>query len=116
MADRRIKRRRLKRRRVLAKKAAYLAICIILLGFLIPKLAVMPVDAHSKEPVYKYYTSIRIKSGDTLTSIARQYYTLDFSSLADYIREVRFINHLDSDRIVAGKRLIVPYYSTELKL
>lgn len=64
---------------------------------------------------FKYYKSISVAYGETLWEITDQY--IDYDQYADknkYIAEVRHINHLDEDEsIIAGQRLIVPYYSEE---
>ena len=64
---------------------------------------------------YKYFTSILVYPGDTLTSIARQYVDHHYDSLEDYIEEVRVTNHLQEDEIRAGEYLIVPYYSVDYR-
>lgn len=66
---------------------------------------------------YKYYTSILIKSGDTLWTLAEEYGDdIHYKSNAAYIEEVKQINHLAGDQINAGEYLIVPYYSSEFVL
>lgn len=64
---------------------------------------------------YKYYTSIRVESGDTLWSIADRYLCEQTGSHDDYIREVMQMNGLKSSDIHTGESLTVFYYSTELK-
>ena len=64
---------------------------------------------------YKYYTSITIESGETLWDIAGEFISDDFTSVQDYIKEVKHINHITEDEIYAGEELIVPYYSAEYK-
>ena len=64
---------------------------------------------------YKYFTSILVYPGDTLTSIARQYADQHYESIEDYIEEVRVTNHLQEDEIRAGEYLIVPYYSVDYR-
>lgn len=60
---------------------------------------------------YKYFKSIQIQPGDTLWSIAEEYMSDDYESMADYIKEVKFINNIENSRITTGKYLVVPYYS-----
>ena len=71
----------------------------------------------SKEasPSYKYYNSITIQEGDTLTTIAKKYCTPEFDSVSSYINEVVQMNHIESETIYAGQNLIIPYYSEEFK-
>lgn len=69
-----------------------------------------------KEPAYKYYANIEIQSGDTLWAIADSYMdSAHYMSRTDYINEVMSINHMVTDRLVAGQKMIVPYYSSEKK-
>ena len=75
-------------------------------------------EAHSKEmPVrYKYYTSITVHYGDTLESIAKEYISDEYKNVDSYIHEVCLINHIeDGDDIIAGKNIVVPYFSSEFK-
>lgn len=60
---------------------------------------------------YKYYTSIEIQSGDTLWSIACEYADENFTTVPDYIDELKFMNHMSSDQITEGHYLTVAYYS-----
>ncbi|MCR4588569.1 MAG: LysM peptidoglycan-binding domain-containing protein, partial [Lachnospiraceae bacterium] len=54
--------------------------------------------------------------GQSLWDIASEYADSHYDSVADYIEEVTFINHIeDPDQISAGTVLVVPYYSAEFK-
>lgn len=64
---------------------------------------------------YKYYTSIEIESGDTLWSIACEYANEDFTTVQDYIDELKFMNNMTSDQIIEGHYLTVAYYSDVYK-
>lgn len=66
----------------------------------------------SSTPKYKYYKSIEVKSGDTLWSIAEEYMSDNYSSRQAYIKEVKYINNMETDQITCGKYLIIPYYSS----
>jgi len=63
---------------------------------------------------YKYFTSVTVYPGDTLTSIAEEHLD-NYDSIETYINEVKETNHLRDDKIIAGNVLIIPYYSTEFK-
>ena len=63
---------------------------------------------------YKYYTSVVIYPGDTLTSLAEEYGD-HFESAESFIKDVQLTNHMYDDKIIAGTNLIIPYYSTEYK-
>ena len=111
-------RKRLRRTRQLTKRifisllATVIAICIGMLatGFLSRAQAV-------SEPIhYKYFRSVMISSGDTLSSISSRYMDGHYASIQDYMNEVCEMNHLqDADDIHAGDYLIVPYYSTDFR-
>lgn len=63
---------------------------------------------------YKYYKSIEITKGDTLWSIARENMDKNhYKNVSEYVNEVKSMNAMKSDSIVAGSYLIVPYYSSE---
>ncbi len=59
----------------------------------------------------KYYKSIQIEEGDTLSSIALEYISDEYPSMADYIEELKSMNGLADDTIHAGRNLVVAYYS-----
>lgn len=65
---------------------------------------------------YKYYANIEIQPGDTLWALADEYMSDQYESRAAYLAEVRQLNGIgDSDSIVSGQYLVMPYYSTEYK-
>ena len=53
------------------------------------------------------YTSISIKPGDTLWSIAEAYLPDDMTSVPEYISELKKLNGLRGDNIQSGMNLIV---------
>lgn len=66
------------------------------------------------QPSYKYYKSIQISKGDTLWSIANDNYdSAHYKDINEYVTEVKQLNSLASDNIVAGSHIIVPYYAPE---
>lgn len=71
--------------------------------------------ASNEDVLYKYYTSIEVKQGDTLWTIADTYKTDDSVTKDDYIREVMHMNGLQNETIHAGDFLTVAYYSEEFK-
>ncbi len=62
---------------------------------------------------YKYFTSISVAYGETLWSLADQYADEHYKNNEAYINEVIQINHLSSEKILAGQYLVIPYYSSE---
>ena len=73
-------------------------------------------DAHTTETdqAYKYYTSIMIQEGDTLWSIADEHMSGQYKSKQSYISEIKKLNHLTNDSIMAGQYLIISYYSEQI--
>ena len=61
---------------------------------------------------YRYYTSVTVMPGDTLSSIADDY-GFNYEDTETHVEEIMFCNHLTDDLIYPGSSLIVPYYSTE---
>ena len=64
---------------------------------------------------YKYFTSITVQPGDTLSAYADTYNIAGIKSNEDYIAEVCTINNIDKDNIISGSRIIIPYYDKEFK-
>lgn len=94
--------------------------CLILVLFIAAALPGFSFLSSAKEktgPVsYKYFSSVMVRSGDTLTSIALRYADDHYESLDAYIEEVRATNNLtDIDDIRSGDYLIVPYYSEQFR-
>lgn len=102
------------------RRCRLLFICLILVFILaaaLPGFCFLSSARETADPVsYKYFSSIMVRSGDTLTSIALRYADDHYESLDAYIEEVRNTNHLtDIDEIRAGDYLIVPYYSEQFR-
>lgn len=55
------------------------------------------------------FTSVQVMQGDTLWSIAEDYKTGNYTTMA-LVEEIKRANGLGGDRIMAGSYLIVPYY------
>ena len=104
-------RRKIQRRKLQIRAAA--ALLSLLIFHFTPQNT--QADSEPKAPTYKYYTSIRVSSGDTLWDIAKEYRTEEYSDISSYIAEVREINHLSSNQITDGMYLCIPYYSEEYK-
>lgn len=56
------------------------------------------------------YKVIEIQSGDTLWGIARENMSPGFSDIYALIAEIRRCNQLDSDHIISGHYLMIPFY------
>ena len=103
-----------RRKRViqLRMRLATLAVCLIAL-FILAFISDGTVsDAENNRKKVKLFTSIEVSYGDTLYDIASQYVDENYNNTSEYINEVVKINSLDnSDKIVAGQYIIVPYYA-----
>ncbi len=65
----------------------------------------------------KYFTNITVKRGDTLWDIAQEYMDKDhYSTVREYVHEIKRMNNLTSDKIYVGQSLIITYYSTPEEL
>ncbi len=98
----------LKNKRIRA--AAFFLAAVLMTGGSISGFASL---RNEEEKIYKYYTSISIKKGDTLWSIASEYMTAEYDSIEEYIMEVKKLNHISGNKIYTGKYLTIPYYSAE---
>jgi cell division protein YceG involved in septum cleavage len=59
----------------------------------------------------KFVTSVEIKKGDTLWSIASEYISDEYGDMNEYISEIKDSNGMVSDTINVGSYLIIPYYA-----
>ena len=99
--------RRAKRRnrRALTLITALLIVAVISFAF-----AAFFGKAKGSSGRVKKLTSVYVEKGDSLWSIAEEYYTPECGNMKDYIREIRATNSLDSNTIRYGYTLLVPYY------
>ena len=56
------------------------------------------------------YKVVEIKYGDTLWSIARNNMNPGYSSIKDYISDIKDCNQMTSDNLTTGGYLMIPYY------
>ena len=79
------------------------------------------VAGKQRREVYKYYTAITVQQGDTLWSIAEEQLhdkltASEYKGSRSYMKEVISLNDLrDGNYLLAGQKLIVPYYSHDYK-
>lgn len=107
---------RQRRRRQVQKNVCMLVVAImavVLLSVFVISFSTQASDLeHSAK--YKYYKSIEVTKGDTLWSIAKENIDADhYKNVQEYVDEIKAMNSIKSDHIVAGSRLIIPYYSTD---
>lgn len=98
---------RLNKKRVWSIGLAVLLILVFFSVFFITK----TVTAQRSIDRTKLVTSIEVKKGDTLWSIASVYFTDEYDDLNEYINEIMNSNGMVSDEIHAGNYIIVPYYA-----
>ncbi len=116
----RIRNNKKRRQRIFRRQVTVLGLIISLFIFIMSlSLNSLMADAQSDEykPEFKYYKTLTVHVGDTLSDIARENYPKDhYSGMNSYIKEICSINGIgDSNELKAGEALIVPYYSTEYK-
>lgn len=89
----------------------YVAVVTIIL--IVSIAVVMRTDAGEKkipDNVFKCYTTIEIKEGDTLWKLADRYSDPKYISRSDYVKEIKKINGLSGDTIHSGNYITVSYY------
>lgn len=105
-----------KRRRRTVTRLTTMFIIMLLCITLTGGIVVIAGNIRQTPKTYKYYTSVEIESGDTLWSIASEYYlNNNYEDIRDYIHELKQLNHMTGDKLIVGEKLVVSYYSTEYK-
>lgn len=56
----------------------------------------------------KSYITVQIESRDTLWSLSKEYMNETYYSIQEYISEVKSINNLNNDMILADNTIILP--------
>lgn len=103
-----------RRRERIAKRVAMFAAVLCVIVFVFGRFALNGKAEAEKVHKFKYYTSVQLQYGESLWSLSEKYMDDELYTNASYIEEVKSINHIhDEDEVMAGKMLIVPYYSTE---
>lgn len=94
------------------KKKALLTSVILSGLVLVISMIVIPNTVNAKESIVreKQVISVKVEEGDSLWSIAKEYYTSEYKSLKSYVKEIKRSNGLYSDTIHEGCYLIVPCY------
>lgn len=81
-------------------------IILILSIFTIPN----TVSAHGSKVRERQIISVEIQEGDSLWSLAKEYYTSEYKSIRNYVKEIKQTNELTSDTIHTGCYLVIPRY------
>lgn len=91
--------------------ALAIIILIVLFGIFPGKI---PADSFIVEANQQYgdlkYKVIEIQKGDSLWSIAQANASGEFSDIAVYVQEIKRCNQLNSNQIISGNYLMIPYY------
>ena len=85
-------------------------IAIVVLILILSSFMSQTVMAEKNTTRKKTVVSVLIQPGDTLWSIASDYYTEEYDSISTYIEEIKKSNGLYTEVIHAGKYIIVPHY------
>ena len=104
-------RRSSKAERIVRNRKIAVALGFILTFILAFSLYSSRAAAENSRPVYTYYTSYEIQSGDTLWTIADQFMTPEFSDKEAFIDNIKKLNHIGGDKITAGKYIVIEYTS-----
>ncbi|MBP5304611.1 MAG: LysM peptidoglycan-binding domain-containing protein [Lachnospiraceae bacterium] len=91
------------------KKMITLALTVLLICSAVICFA-STVSAKSSVKREKYIAKVYVEYGDSLWSIASENFSSEYSDTAELVEEIKKINHLYSDKIIAGEYILVPYY------
>lgn len=69
------------------------------------------VTAQRNSERAKLVTSIEVKKGDTLWSIASVFMSEEYDNINEFIEEIKDSNGMATDKIHAGNYIIIPYYA-----
>lgn len=108
----RIRRNKIRRKKQLIKRYLLLAATLIIISLSSIFVFSFNVKAESSDSAHyiKYFKSVVVTANDSLWAYANDN---AIDSTDKYIKEVKRINHLDSDEIYVGMNLIIPYYLDE---
>ena len=105
------------------KKAILAVVLVLSCCFTALFATAKPAIAEKKQQdeLYKYYTNITVRQGDTLWEIAEERLKDEqtasgYKTVHSFVKEIIALNHLkDRNYLMAGQKLIVPYYSSDYK-
>lgn len=86
----------------------FAVLALVLTFAIIGMFAVRTVSHAQSQPVEYSYTSVQIKSGDTISGIASDYLSRTEFTHSEYVDEIMRVNFLSSDKIMSGSYIIVP--------
>lgn len=86
---------------------------VIFAGFILGSILVRTQSCMANSREDKFFTNITVQEGDTLWEVAQEHMdTNHYSSVYEYMEELRMMNHLTSDELYAGQNLIITYFAT----
>ncbi len=88
----------------------FMVVLFLIVLFVLPERTA--AAGNSTGGTYKI-TSVQIEEGDSLWSLASEYYTDEFSSIRAYITEIKRMNGLTSDVLYTGNYILIPHFVTE---
>ena len=105
------RRRKAHREMMIRIKITVAATLVLLIGMFLFNTLRTEATEQIPETTYKYFTYHQIEKGDTLHDLAKEYISYEFyDDLQEYIEEVKEINHMENDLIIAGNMLVLPYF------
>lgn len=107
--------RQMRRRKALKRRICRIALVLAAAFLLWIALTGFSGMTVTKAPVYKYYTAVTVRCNDTLWDIAQKHITEEYSTVKAYMKDIMKVNDMKTDAVYYGQKLILPYYSTEVK-
>ena len=119
-SEERIRKNKIRRQRIFRRQFAVLMFfitLIIVFGIFIGTTLMTGAQSDEYTPEFKYYTTVTVHEGDTITKIAEKYYSENhYDNMNNYVFEICTLNKIgNKDKVKAGESIIMPYYSTEFK-
>lgn len=90
-------------------KLQLLSLAILLIVIITCTLVSFNVSGSTKAKD-KLYTTVLVEDGDSLWTIAKNYYSDEYIDYNEYIEEVKSINGMKNSNIKTENYIIVPYY------
>ncbi len=99
------------------KGAAFgILLTVMCIAFIIGSIITKAQTCAANTNENKYFTNITVNDGDSLWAVAEQYMdNTHYSSVYEYMDEIKNMNNLSSDDIYAGQNLVVTYYSSTVQ-
>ena len=89
------------------KKLMLIILVIAVLSATAGALTIRSSAKNDRADAHRYYRSVEITEGDTLWSISSVYADELGMNTKEYLTELKRVNGMESDRIIAGTKLVV---------